>query len=82
MSPFANLFAQQQLAKGQRFSAGAAVFRPAWRFLRAYFLKLGVLDGFPGFYIAWATAFGTLVRYSRLYEVEHGGGPQSEPAAR
>ena len=36
-------------------------FRPAWRFFRAYILKLGCLDGFPGFYIAWATAFGVAV---------------------
>jgi hypothetical protein len=46
------------------------VVRPFWRFVRAYVFKLGFLDGFPGFYIAWATAFGAFVRYSRLYEAE------------
>ena len=71
INPFADLFVQQQQAKGGRFSAFAAVFRPGWRFFRAYVLKLGFLDGFPGFYIAWATAFGAFVRYSRLYEAEH-----------
>lgn len=71
ITPFADLFVQQQQAKGGRFSAGAAVFRPFWRFFRAYVIRLGLLDGFPGFYIAWATAFGTFVRYSRLYEAEH-----------
>jgi hypothetical protein len=40
-------------------------------------LRRGFLDGFPGFYIAWATAFGAFVRYSRLYEAEH----QREPHA-
>lgn len=72
MSPFADLFVQQQQARGRRFSAVAAVGRPFWRFVRAYVLKRGFLDGYPGYYIAWATAFGALVRHSRLYEVEIG----------
>lgn len=69
--PFADLFVRQQQARGKPFSLVAAIFRPGWRFFRGYVLKLGFLDGFPGFYIAWATAFGALVRYSRLYEVEN-----------
>lgn len=68
INPFADLFVKQQIEKGRRFSIFSAVFRPWWRFVRAYFFKLGFLDGFPGFYIAWATAFGAFVRYSRLYE--------------
>lgn len=71
INPFADLFMRQQQARGGKFSIGAAVFRPAWRFFRAYILKRGFLDGFPGFYIACATAFGTFARYSRLYEAEH-----------
>lgn len=71
INPFADLFVRQQQAGGKRFSAGAAIFRPWWRFLRAYVLRRGFLDGFPGFYIACATAFGAFVRYSRLYEVEN-----------
>lgn len=71
INPFADLFVQQQQARGRRFSLAAAVFRPAWRFFRAYILRAGFLDGYPGFYIAWATAFGSFVRYSRLYELAH-----------
>jgi len=76
INPFADLFVRQQQGAGRRFSLMAAILRPAWRFFRAYFLKRGCLDGFPGFYIAWATAFGTFVRYSRLYEAEHACEPQ------
>jgi glycosyltransferase involved in cell wall biosynthesis len=71
INPFADLFVRQQQDKGGRFSLFAAIFRPFWRFFRAYVLKCGFLDGFPGFYIAWATAFGAFVRYSRLYELEN-----------
>jgi glycosyltransferase involved in cell wall biosynthesis len=75
INPFADLFVQQQQAKGGRFSVATAVLRPLWRFFRAYVLRLGFLDGFPGLYIAWATAFGAFVRYSRLYEAEHPSEP-------
>ena len=71
INPFADLFVRQQQARDGRFSLGAAVIRPFWRFFRAYVLRRGFLDGFPGFYIAWATAFGAFVRYSRLYESEN-----------
>jgi glycosyltransferase involved in cell wall biosynthesis len=70
INPFADLFLRQQQARGARFSLAAAVLRPAWRFFRAYVLRRGFLDGYPGWYIAWATAFGAFVRYSRLYEAE------------
>jgi glycosyltransferase involved in cell wall biosynthesis len=70
ITPFADLFLKQHQARDSRFSLVAALTRPFWRFLRAYILKLGFRDGFPGFYIAWATAFGAFVRYSRLYEAE------------
>ena len=59
---------QQQQLKGGRFSLAAAIFRPFWRFFRAYVIKRGFLDGYPGFYIARATAFRWSVRrgfYSR-----------------
>lgn len=77
INPFADLFVRQHAARGTRFSLLAAIFRPWWRFFRAYFLKLGCLDGFPGFYIAVATAFGSFVRYSRLYEAESGRPPHA-----
>jgi glycosyltransferase involved in cell wall biosynthesis len=68
INPFAELFVQAQRARGRHFSLAAAIFRPGWRFFRAYVVRAGFLDGFPGFYIAIATAFGAFVRYSRLYE--------------
>jgi glycosyltransferase involved in cell wall biosynthesis len=65
---YADLFLERQLAEKARWSAGDAVFRAAWRFVRAYFLRRGFLDGYPGFFIAASTAYSTLVRHSRLFE--------------
>jgi glycosyltransferase involved in cell wall biosynthesis len=42
--------------------------RPLWRFWRAYLFKLGFLDGWQGFTIAWMTAFYTFLRYARVRE--------------
>ncbi len=78
INPFADLFVEQQKARAGRFSLATAILRPGWRFFRAYVLKLGFLDGYPGFYIAWATAFGALVRYSRLYEAERKREPRMD----
>lgn len=65
---FADLHLQRQLAERARWSAAGAIFRAAWRFVRAYFFRLGFLDGYPGFFIAASTAYSTLVRHSRLFE--------------
>lgn len=67
---FADYFLQRQIERGKRWSAWETVTRPAWRFFRAYIVRRGFLDGFPGFYIACATAFAAFIRYSRLYEYE------------
>jgi glycosyltransferase involved in cell wall biosynthesis len=65
---YANLYLQRQITAGERWSAPAAITRSLWRFVRAYFLRLGFLDGYPGFFIAFSTAYATLFRHTRLYE--------------
>jgi glycosyltransferase involved in cell wall biosynthesis len=65
---FADIYLQRQLEEKARWSAAAAIFRANWRFVRAYFLRRGFLDGYPGFFIAASTAYSTLVRHSRLFE--------------
>ncbi len=77
INPFAELFVQQQQARGRRFYVSSTLFRAVWRFFRGYILKLGFLDGYPGLYIAGANAFGVFVRYSRLYEAERRCDPPS-----
>lgn len=72
IGPFADAFLERQRREGRRWSLAANLLRPLWRFFRAYILRLGFLDGFPGFWIAFATAFSVFVRYSRKYEDESG----------
>jgi glycosyltransferase involved in cell wall biosynthesis len=72
---FAEAFAREQHEAGRKWSGAETIFRTVWRFLRSYFLRRGFLDGYPGFYIAVTTALYTFVRYSKLYEIEHGKKP-------
>lgn len=82
---FSDAFVSQRIREGKRWNVLEAVFRAHWRFIRAYFLRLGFLDGFPGFYIAVISSFACLNRYSRILESEldskdllHPGGSQEE----
>jgi glycosyltransferase involved in cell wall biosynthesis len=53
--------------------------RPPWRFLRTYLFKLGFLDGWQGFTIAWLTSFATFLRYVKVREALMTG--RDEPAS-
>ena len=74
INTFSDIFLARQKAEGKRWSVWANVTRPWWRFFRAYFLRRGFLDGFPGFWIAVSTAYFAFVRYSRKFEDEVGKG--------
>jgi glycosyltransferase involved in cell wall biosynthesis len=67
---FGDIFLQRQLDRGAHWSAANAIARAMWRFIRAYFLRLGFLDGFRGFYIACFTSYATFYRYTLLWEHE------------
>ena len=70
INTFSDVFLARQKAEGRRWSLWANVSRPLWRFFRAYFLRRGFLDGFPGLWIAVSTAYFAFVRYSRKFEDE------------
>ena len=63
-------FVRGALQRQARTSWSDLAIRPGWRFLRAYFLRLGFLDGWQGYYIAWMTAFQTVTRYAKLREAQ------------
>jgi hypothetical protein len=65
---FSDLYLDSRIKKGSRWSPTEAGFRAFWRFTRAYFIRLGFLDGYAGFYIAASTFYSTLVRHTRLLE--------------
>ena len=47
-------------------------------FFKMYILRLGILDGWPGFIIAWSNLEGTFYKYAKLAELNRKGRKQGE----
>lgn len=60
--------ARQLAADGASAGVVTAVVRAAWRFLRAYVLRLGFLDGAPGLVAAILGAAGTYLKWALVWE--------------
>ena len=71
ISKYATLGAEQYYERGKRCGAASIVLRPLWNFIRNYFLKGGILDGWAGFTICRITAMYTMVKYAELYRLCH-----------
>ena len=70
IAPYHSDFVKRRLAAGAASGVFELMVRPLWRFLRAYFLRMGFLDGWPGFYIAALSAFSTLTRNAMVSEAK------------
>ena len=57
--------------KSKRPSMLAMVTRAPLRFLQLYFLRLGFLDGVPGFQICMHTAYYAFLKQAKLWELHH-----------
>ena len=66
---YAPLGAQKMYDEGRRTSPINAVLASAFAFIRAYFFKLGFLDGLPGFCIAYFAAHHALMKHMILIEL-------------
>jgi len=82
ITTFSDEFVRQRQTVTRAPSFFDLAVRPGWRFLRAYFFRLGFLDGWPGYYIAWLNAFSTLTRYCKLCEVQLKRTPPDEDLPR
>ena len=70
MNRFSSITAREQFREGRRFHWTDFLFRPFWRFLKAYVFKRGFLDGRRGLLIASISAFGVMVKFAKLWELE------------
>jgi glycosyltransferase involved in cell wall biosynthesis len=68
---------------GKRVSMASALGHGAWAFLKHYIFKLGFIDGWAGFVIAFGNFEGTFYRYAKRYEqAQNWGPPSTEPLRR
>lgn len=68
---YSTLGAQKLHQAGKKGSLSKALGHATWAFIQMYFLKLGVLDGWPGFVIALGNFEGTFFKYAKLAEMQH-----------
>ncbi len=65
---YARWGAAQGFREGRQSTFREIGLRPLWRFLRAYFLQLGILDGLHGLVVCGLQAFGVFVKYAWLWD--------------
>ncbi|WP_022664364.1 glycosyltransferase family 2 protein [Desulfospira joergensenii] len=65
---YSTLGAKKLAQAGERPGKMKSVGHAVWSFIQHYFLKLGFLDGWPGFIIAFGNFEGTFYKYAKLYE--------------
>jgi hypothetical protein len=71
---------------GRRAGIDGLLLRPGLRFLRAYVLRRGFLEGIPGFLVATVTAFYVFLKYAKLWELARvastEGSEEAKPASK
>jgi glycosyltransferase involved in cell wall biosynthesis len=66
---YTTLAAEELIGKGERFRLSQLVVRPVWLFVKMYFLKLGFLDGVPGFILCVLSSCYVFTKYAKLWEL-------------
>jgi glycosyltransferase A (GT-A) superfamily protein (DUF2064 family) len=59
--------AERQVPPGRHVGVSRLALEPAWRFLRAYFLRGALWEGMPGFFVAATDAFYLFLRWTRVW---------------
>jgi glycosyltransferase involved in cell wall biosynthesis len=63
---FTDILAKAQYKEGKKAPLFVLIFSPIIKFIRDYFLKLGILDGITGFTICRISAYATYLKYKKL----------------
>lgn len=63
---FTDILAKAQYKEGKKAPLFVLIFSPIIKFIRDYFLKLGILDGITGFAICRISAYATYLKYKKL----------------
>jgi hypothetical protein len=67
---YSSLAARDMWREGRRFRRRDWLFRPPFTFLQMYVLRAGFWEGYFGFLLSALYAFYTLVKYSKLREIQ------------
>ncbi len=71
LNRYTTLAAQEMSNSGMRFRLWRPLIKPPAIFIKRYILKLGVLDGWAGFQIAFLSSVYVFVKYAKLWRLSH-----------
>lgn len=66
---FTDLTALEAYKAGKKAGLWKVFLAPNWKFIRAYFFKLGFLDGFYGYTVCRLSAHATWLKYNKLRQL-------------
>jgi len=69
INKYSTLSAEEYYHKGIKSGILKIVFSPIWHFFRSYFIKLGFIDGYNGFFISISVAKISQIKYIKLRQL-------------
>ncbi|MBN1118324.1 MAG: glycosyltransferase family 2 protein [Bacteroidales bacterium] len=69
VNKFTDIGSQAAFNKGKKSSLLQIFFYPKWKFIRDYFIKLGILDGYYGYVVCKISAHAKYLKYVKLREL-------------
>ncbi len=68
---YTSLASSEMFELGKTFKISDLIIRPMFIFFKMYFLRLGFLDGVPGFILCMASANYVFAKYAKLWELDY-----------
>ena len=66
---FSTIAANESFKKGRKASIFTILSHAIWRFIKSYFMKLGILDGYNGFVISSFSSYTVFLKYIKLRQL-------------
>jgi glycosyltransferase involved in cell wall biosynthesis len=73
---YTTLAARQMHESGRRAGVADLLLHPPAAFLRNYVLRLGFTDGTAGLTLSLVNAYGVMLKFAKLWEIQHGRNSQ------
>ena len=70
INSFTSISASENFKKGERTGILSILLRPPFNFFKMYILKLGFLDGLPGFIVSALSSYHVFIKYAKMWEME------------
>jgi hypothetical protein len=68
MNRLTDISSGEVVKRRSRLGFASLVLRPVWRFVRSLFVDRGMLEGWPGFFVAATAGFYVFLKYAKAAE--------------